>query len=184
MAELIQVVFGAEVQPKNRLEATRELQHMLKTTWRQSAQGAEEASKIDVFPMTILSQTKRGYLISLGRQVNGCYVRGWYDACAVMMRRLIEIAIIEAFESEKISDQIKGKDGNYVQLTELVGKAMACKNWNLSRTSKQALPKIKDLGHQSAHGRFFTAQKSDLDNVSGDYRVVLEEFLHHAKLIN
>jgi hypothetical protein len=42
-----------------------------------------------VFPLVTLNQTKRGYLVSVGRQMNGCYAAGWYDGCAVMMRRLL-----------------------------------------------------------------------------------------------
>jgi hypothetical protein len=184
LAELIQAVFDADVQPRQRLEASRELLHMLKTTWRQVSADVNTDALVDLFPMTILSSSKRGYLISLGRQMNGCYARGWYDACAVIMRRLVENAIIEAFETKNVADQIKNKDGNYVQLTELVAKALTSKSISLSRNTKTALPKIKDLGHQSAHGRYFTAQKSDMDKLSGDFRVVLEEFLHHANLIN
>jgi hypothetical protein len=183
LAELIQAVFGADVLPKQRLEASRELSHMLKTSWRQTSVDSDFSASVDLFPMTILSSSNRGYLSSLGRQMNGCYTKAWYDACAVMMRRLMENAIIEAFEAKNVADQIKNKDGNYVQLTELVGKALASKSFNLSRNAKTALPKIKDLGHQSAHGRYFTAQKNDVDKVSADFRVVLEEFLHHANLI-
>lgn len=184
MAELIQAVFQSDAIPKARLEAARELQHLLKTTWRQVSQSANEGTNLDLFPMTILSSTKRGYLVKLGRQMNGCYVDGWYDACAVMMRRLFEIAILEAFEANNIQDQIKGHDGNYLQLTDLVSRTLNCKTWTLSRNSQQALPKIKDLGHLSAHGKFFTSQKNDIDKIASDFRVVMEELLHHAKLIN
>lgn len=38
----------------------------------------------------------------------------------------------------------------------------------------------EDLGHMSAHGRYFTAQKTDVDAAQPGCRVVVEEFLRHA----
>lgn len=182
VAELINSVFGAAEQLKERLEAARELQHLLRTIKPDVIKTSSD-TVVGLFPMSILASTSRSYLTSLGRQMNGCYETGWYDACAVMMRRLVEIAIIEAFEAKLIANEIKDGNGNYLQLTDLVSKALACTKWNLSRNSKNALPRLKTLGHQSAHGRYFNAQKSDVDKVAEDYRVILEEFLHHGGLI-
>jgi hypothetical protein len=53
----------------------------------------------------------------------------------------------------------------------------------LSRNAKKALPGLRDLGYMSAHGRFFTAQKADLEAVQPGCRIVIEEFLHHAALL-
>jgi hypothetical protein len=39
--------------------------------------------------------------------MNGAYSAGWYDACAVMMRRLLETVIIEAFEQNGLDQKIK-----------------------------------------------------------------------------
>jgi hypothetical protein len=40
-------------------------------------------------------------------QVNGAYEKGSYDACTVMIRRLLETLIIEAFEHHGIAANIK-----------------------------------------------------------------------------
>ncbi len=114
--------------------------------------------------------------------MNGAYAEGWYDACFVMMRRLIEIAIIEAFEGKKLAAKIKGSDGNYLQLSALIDKTLA-EPWPLSRNAKTALPELRDVGHMSAHGRFFTAHREDVDRARGGCRVVVEELLHHAGLL-
>ena len=115
--------------------------------------------------------------------MNGCYSQGWYDGCAVMMRRLVEIAIIEAFEHKAIGNKIKGRDGNYLQLSELVTHALAEPTIPLSRNAKKFLPQLRDAGHWSAHGRYYLAQKDDLEKVQPGCRIVVEEFLHHAQLI-
>jgi hypothetical protein len=180
MAELIEFVFSATTDKKRRTAAFHELVYNLRTAWRSTSLPQEDEG---LFPLNLLSQTNRGYLSTVGRQMNGCYTSGWYDAASTMMRRLLEASIIEAFEAKKIAAKIKNKDGDYVQLTELISKALAEPSWSLSRNTKRILPRLRDLGHMSAHGRHFTAQKSDVDNVKQDFRVVLEEFLRHASLL-
>jgi hypothetical protein len=100
-----------------------------------------------------------------------------------MMRRLVEIAIIEAFEAKNIAAKIRDADGNYLQLTALINKALAEPALTLSRNAKTALPALRDIGHMSAHGRYFTAKKEDVESAKPGCRVVVEEFLHHAGLL-
>jgi hypothetical protein len=49
--------------------------------------------------------------------MNACHASGWRDACAVMMRRLLEIAIIEAFENKGVANKIKDAHDNYFHLS-------------------------------------------------------------------
>lgn len=183
LAELLEKVFAPTTQPAERLAGLRELTLALRTTWRQPAIGAQPHSGSALFPLTILARTKRAYLSSIGRQMNGCYESGWYDACAVMMRRLIELSIIEAYEGLKIEQNIQDGSGNFFQLSDLISKALSEPKLSLSRNTKAALPKLRDVGHRSAHGRYFNAQPDDIDRVRDGCRVVVEEFLHHAGLL-
>jgi hypothetical protein len=67
----------------------------------------------------------RGYIERVVFQINGCYEKGWFDGCAVMMRRLIETLIIECFEKYKLADKIKNpKTGDFIALGDLVDKAI------------------------------------------------------------
>jgi hypothetical protein len=182
MAEMIEAVFAAGTAAKDRASVSRDLIFSLKTTWKQSDSG-EDLEQVDLFPLSVLSQAKRGYLVTVGRQMNGCFVKGWYDACAVMMRRLLEISIIEAFEAKAIAAKIKDGNGNYVQLSDLVSKALAEPTWTLSRNAKRDLPKLREIGHRSAHGRYYHATRDDIEAVRQSARVVIEEFLHHAQLL-
>ncbi len=182
MAELIETVFSPEGQRDARAKASRELLFSLKTTWR-DAPAAVARTDEGLFPLGILTQAKRGYLITIGRQMNGCFTAGWYDASAVMMRRLIEIAIIEAFEKKGIATKIKDGDGNYAQLTELIARAIAEPSWSLSRNARKFLPQMRDIGHSSAHGRYFLARKGDIERLRQGCRLIVEEFLHHAGLL-
>jgi hypothetical protein len=180
MAELMDAVFAPGTERKARIAAVQEICYNLRTTWK-SAQVPQEDSGI--FPLSILTKAKRGYLVTVGRQMNGCFTSGWFDAAAVMMRRLVEIAIIEAFEAKGIADRIRDGDGNYLQLTALINKALGETALPLSRNAKAALPALRDVGHMSAHGRYFTAKKEDVEMAKQGCRIVVEEFLHHAGLL-
>ncbi|MEO5722119.1 MAG: hypothetical protein ABIR71_11695 [Chthoniobacterales bacterium] len=180
LAELVESVFAATTDVKRRTAAFQELVHSLRTTWRSASVPSEDDG---VFPLSLLSRTGRGYLSTIGRQMNGCYTSGWFDAASTMMRRLLEAAIIEAFEARGVAGNIKNKNGDYFQLTDLIAKTVAEPGWSLSRNTKRALPRLRDLGHMSSHGRHFTAQKEDVNNVKQDFRVALEELLRHAGLL-
>ena len=66
MAEMIEAVFSPHTEVKNRNDAARELVFSLRTTWREQ-QASTKTEEEALFPLTILSKTKRGYLISIGR---------------------------------------------------------------------------------------------------------------------
>ena len=180
IAELIDSVFSPSTEIRHRTTSFQELSYHLRTTWRSTATQQED---LGLFPLSILAQTRRAYLMTVGRQMNGCFISGWYDASAVMMRRLIEISIIEAFEAKGLATKIKDADGDYLQLSSLVAKALSESAWSLSRNTKRSLPALRDIGNMSAHGRYFIARKEDLEAVKLGCRVVVEEFLHHAKLL-
>jgi hypothetical protein len=183
LAELIESIFSAQTAHDARLNCYRELSYVLRTTWRRSKPPSQSGGDASLFPLTILTQAKRGYLPAIGRQMNGCFEQGWYDACAVMMRRLVEISIIEAFEHRGIANKIKDNAGNYLHLSALVDRSMTEPEIPLSRNAKKALPQLRDLGHLSAHGRHYHATKDDIEKVRHGCRIVIEEFLRHGGLL-
>lgn len=137
----------------------------------------------DLFPLEIISGT-RGYIEEIGKQANGCFEKGWYDASAVMIRRLLETLIIECFEKLEISDLIKGKDGNFLFLKDLIDIFLKVTKWNISRNSKIALPKLKEVGDLSAHSRRYIAKKPDMLNLQKEIRLVIQELVYIADFNN
>jgi hypothetical protein len=131
--------------------------------------------------MSIVRNT-RGYIERIAHQINGCYENGWYDACAVMIRRLLEILVIEVFEHFGDADKIKNTNGDFLYLSDLIAKLLAETTWGLSRNTKMALPKLKDIGDKSAHSRRFNAVRSDIDRLLPDFRVAYQELIYLAKL--
>lgn len=124
----------------------------------------------------------RGYIEKLAHQINGTYASGWYDACAVLVRRLVETLIIEAFEASQLEAKIKDKNGDYFMLRDLIERTTSEASWTLGRNAKKSLPKLKEVGDKSAHSRRFIAHREDIDEVLGDLRAVVQELLFLAKL--
>jgi len=130
----------------------------------------------DLFPLEIIKNT-RGYIEIIADQACGAYDQGWYDACAVMARRLLEILIIESFESHKLAAKIQKPDGTFFYLQDLVTLTLNESSWTIGRNVKKALPNLKDIGNQSAHGRRYIARKSDIDNIKRELRLTIEELV-------
>ena len=166
---------------KQSLAAAKIIQAEASQAWLPPQEGMKAHGAV-VVPPSIVKNT-RPYIERIANQVNGAYENGWYDACAVMLRRLIETLIIECFESRGISDRVKGANGDFLPMSDLVTKMLAETSWNLSRTTKLVLPKLKDLGHLSAHSRFYIACRDDMDKVQRDVRVVVQELIMHSGLI-
>ena len=72
----------------------------------------------------------RGYIESVCKQLNGCFLAAYYDAASVMLRRLMETLIIEAYEKLNRESEIKDGEGNYFMMKQLVERA----NGNASHT--------------------------------------------------
>lgn len=144
------------------------------------AEGQKSASE-QVVPMSVVNGT-RGYIVAVANQANGCYENGWFDACAVMIRRLLETLLIEAFEHHKIDSKIKNSSGDFFYLKDLINKALSEKTWNLTRNTKRALPRLKDIGDKSAHSRRFNAHRRDVEKHLDDVRVVVQELVYLAGL--
>jgi hypothetical protein len=134
-----------------------------------------------VLPLDVVKGS-RGYLQHITIQANGCYEKGWFDACSVMIRKLVEVLIIAVYEAKGEAETIK-RDDNFLMLSGLVDAILERTDWNLGRETKKALPLLKSLGDRSAHNRYYMARKTDVEQVLPGLRVAVEDLLHHAGLI-
>lgn len=134
-----------------------------------------------VLPFDVVKGT-RSYLEQIVNQANGCYEKGWYDACSVMVRKLVEVLIIAVYEKKGEAEAVK-KDGNFLMLAGLVDDIQTRTAWNLGRETKAALPLLKSLGDRAAHSRHYMARKADVDRVLPGLRVAVEDLLNHAGLV-
>jgi hypothetical protein len=124
----------------------------------------------------------RDYVERVCTQLNGCYYYGFFDAAAVMVRRLMETLVIEAFEHANRPQDIRDSQGFYFMFGDLVQVVTGPKGLSLSRESKSALQQIKKLGDRAAHNRRFNAVKVDLDGVKDGTRVASEDLINIAAL--
>jgi hypothetical protein len=166
--------------PRNAFAAAKAIQEDIDRELGPAEEGWRAASQ-KVIPVSVVRGT-RGYIERVVNQINGAYENGWYDACAVMIRRVLETLIIEAFEHHKRAAMIKNAKGDFLYLGDLVDKALAEPAWNLSRNCKQAMPRLKDVGDKSAHSRRFNAHRGDIDPLLADVRLVVQEFVYLAAL--
>ena len=165
---------------KSVLEASKAVQFEVASYGTVADEGTPAYSQ-QVLPMSLFRNT-RGYLEKIANQVNGCYEKGWFDACSVMLRRLVETLIIESFEHHKLSASIKNSNGDFYHLSDLIRITLAEPSWNLGRNSRKSLPRLKSIGDKSAHSRRFTARRWDIDKIIDDLRVVAEELVYLAGL--
>jgi hypothetical protein len=117
-----------------------------------------------------------GVLQKILWEANRCYDGACYNACAAMMRRLIETLIIEAFEHLGVGDKIR-QSGEYLEFGALIGKATAEPMLRLTRNTKRVLPDLKFLGDLGAHNRMALVRKDDLDRIHNALRAGVEELL-------
>lgn len=134
-----------------------------------------------VLPRSLVRNT-RGYIEKIVNQINGCYENGWFDACSVMMRRLLETLLLECFEHHGLADKVRTPSGEFLYLSGLIDAALSESSWTLGRNTRRALPKLKMLGDRSAHSRRYIARRWDIEQVLDDLRVTTEELLFLAGL--
>ncbi len=179
LSKNISIFFDQNTEQKTRNDAQRKILAIFKLKIQPNLHKKKShVPTDDLFPLELVKNTK-SYIEKISIQACGCYDLGYYDASAVMIRRLLETLIIECFESKQISNKIKNSQGNFYFLEELISKFINDDNkkWNLSRNAKKSLPKLKDIGDKSAHSRYFTARESDVDKVKDDLRLVVEELV-------
>ena len=117
---------------------------------------------------------RHGVLQKILWEANRCYDAACYNACAAMMRRLVESLIIETFERQGVAEKIK-VDGEYVEFGALIGKAAAEPALRLTRNTKRVLPALKFLGDLGAHNRMALVRKDDVDRWHEALRAGIEE---------
>lgn len=141
---------------------------------------ATDTATIDsVLPHDLLDHS-RGFLEKLANQINLSFEHGAYDGCAMLMRRLVEILLILAFRKLDVESQILDADGNYIELKQMIGKAIALPQMALSKTAKHHLPELRELGNLSAHSVEYICRKTDIANRALEYRVTVEELAYRA----
>jgi hypothetical protein len=124
---------------------------------------------------TGLFENTRPYLETLVVQINGTYQGGFYDACAVMCRRLLECLLLLAFERAAKGEVIRDASGEYRAVADIIGLACSNRHIKLGRGAGAVMGKIEYVGDLAAHHPTYTTRQKDIDEqLSGFQRVVVE----------
>jgi Domain of unknown function (DUF4145) len=133
-----------------------------------------------------LWKNTRGYIEAVCHELNGCFHHAYYNAAAVMLRRLLETLIIEAYERLSREAEIKDSGGNYLMLGDLAERVCGERGHqglNLGRDSKKALKEVREVGNWSAHARRFIARAGDLTKFQAGMRLLVQELIQIADLV-
>lgn len=179
---------------KNKLKESKSFRKIKENTYTITSNGIKELSplvtKIIDDESNIITNNclfdlslflgARGYLDNLFKQVDSCYNNNCYDACAVLIRRIFEILLIESYQNLGIEKEIKNADGNYVMLEVICTNAKGNTVLSLSRNTKEILDNIRDLGNFAAHKITYSTRKSDIDKIYNSIRACFEELYYKA----
>jgi len=130
-----------------------------------------------------LVQGTRRYIEQMAHQINGTYDYGFYDACAVMIRRLMESLIIEVFIYKQKADEIKIDGKIFFDLENLIKKFSTHNDFHFGRNILKNMLLIKEIGDTAAHDRTYITSPQDIDDNKMNIRKVIQELLQILGII-
>ncbi len=159
---------------KNKIERARAFSSSLNEILTEERKKEEDP---DFLIPTELSRGTRGNIEEVCRQINGSYYSGYFDAAAVLIRKVIEILLILSFKHHAIEQSIKDSDGNYIELSKIIREAIRNSVIDLSRNAKEYLEIFREKGNLSAHNPFHLATQKDLARLQPQVRHLFQELL-------
>jgi hypothetical protein len=136
----------------------------------------------DILPFDLYRNTRQN-IERIADQINKSFSHEIYDGCAVLMRRLIEMLLILSYKEHKIDSEIRGNDENYINLSEIINKAVSSRTLDLSKSAKEYLDIFREKGNLSAHNHFHNARKKDIELVQIKFRHLVEELFYKAGIL-
>lgn len=155
----------------------------LRSSYPDISVSEEILSDGSILPEILLQETKRPYLIKLAQQINSSYEHNLFDACSLMMRRLLEVLLIHCFEHANIEADVKDSEGNYQNLKTLINKASSRTEIKISNDVKKDMDKFRELGNLSAHRVKYNCRRDDIRKTKLGYRAIVEELLYVSGLM-
>lgn len=142
----------------------------------------EEAYSDDILPFDLYRRTRQN-IERVADQINKSFHFGIYDGATVLMRRLIEMLLVLAFKESGRDTEIRGTDGHYLPLHQIVDKAIQSKELDLTRNTKDYLDLFREKGNLSAHNPFYNSRRKDLELAQPKFRHIVEELLYKAAIL-
>lgn len=137
----------------------------------------KKATVIDsIIPASWVAGT-RSYLEQLVHQINGNYQFGFYDGCATLCRRLMEILIIEVYITQQRHQEIQSNNGVFLSLENLISYIQSDKKIVIGRNNKRTMNEVKFLGDSAAHDRTYITRQEEIEGLTAKYRRMVDELM-------
>lgn len=122
------------------------------------------------------------YITRIVPQINGCWERQWFEACAVMIRRLLETLILHLYDQRGWIAELKDpKSQEFAGLKRMVDKLTGDGRIGLDRRAADDLKRLKELGDISAHDFRVQVKRGDLESIRDPLRFSSERLLFKAR---
>lgn len=126
-----------------------------------------------IIPLDWVTGKRRSYLENMAKQINGCFELGYYDSCAVILRRMMESLIIDVYLKNGREAEIKKADKTFIGLEDLIKKLP--QDFTVNKNLSAQMKSIKEIGDTAAHHRSYTTVEADIDTKAA--RKVIHELL-------
>ncbi len=150
------------------------------STASDSKSGTKQPGTEAFIPMSIFDG-QREYVTRLVPQINGCWDRDYRDACAVMVRRLVETLIIEAYRRRGLDAELVDDAGVHLGLKRLVAKICGDRRFGVDKKCGEWLKELKDLGDAAAHDFRIALRRDDLSSARRALRFASERLIFEIK---
>lgn len=118
------------------------------------------------------------YIVRLVPQINGAYEHEWYEAAAMVLRRLVETLIIELYSRRGWTIEVQDPaTKEFLLLKALIDKINGDPRLHMQRRTIDGLNKVKELGDTAAHDFKIRIRKSDLDGIQSSVRLTVERLI-------
>ena len=129
------------------------------------SESEEVVSDDSLLPEVLFDEAKRRYLKKIVQQINSSYENNLFDACALLMRRLLEILSYSLISKpvDRRSDQRSRRGVR--NLNTLINKAMSRKEIGLSAPIKKNIDQFRKLGNLSCTRITYNCRKDDIRTI-------------------
>jgi hypothetical protein len=117
------------------------------------------------------------YLRDITIEINTAFRNGAYNACSVLLRRLLETLIIKAHTRNGTAEMATNAAGEFYHLAKLIDDVIRNQLFTLSRNAYDAMPDLKRLGDWGAHNPTVLIRHADLEPLKPKARLCFEELL-------
>jgi hypothetical protein len=98
------------------------------------------------------------------------------------MRRLMEKMLIECFENRGCASVITNSDGGCVSLSKIISESESGHHISFSRYAPKKMERIKRHADNSAHNRWYTASRTEVDELISPFQILLNELIEISEI--